>query len=109
MPNKLVDVFDPSGAKLFSYSIALEDEGCVDAEFEEVALILAESSGRIVAEDIAHLTARCGTVPILELVAEEAQGTARPKRPKNTVVSLVKHRMKQAGMAPARHKLRRTF
>ena len=33
MPKKLVDVFDRGGAKLFTYAIALEDVGCLDAEF----------------------------------------------------------------------------
>ena len=108
MPNKVVDVFDPAGAKLFSYSIALEDANCVNAEFEEVALILAESSGHVVAEDIARLTARCDATSILELVAEEAHETARPKRPRNTVVSLVKHRMKRAGYTSARDRLRQS-
>jgi len=108
MSSRFVDVFDGSGAKLFSYSVALEDESCIDAEFEEAALILAESSGRVEAGDIAHLTARCDAAAVVELVAEEAPEVVWPKRAKSTVVSLVKHRMKRAGMATERHRLRQT-
>ena len=36
MPKRLVDVFDRGGAKLFTYTIGLEEEACLDAEFEEV-------------------------------------------------------------------------
>jgi hypothetical protein len=99
MTTRLVDVFDGAGAKLFTYSIGLEDEGCLDAEFEEVALIVAESSGLVAAEEIAHLRAYCDSA--LVAVAEQAADPARPKRQKSTVVSLVKHRMKRAQRAHA--------
>jgi hypothetical protein len=106
MPSRFVDVFDRSGAKLFSYSIALDEEGCLDGEFEEAALILAESSGRVTGEEVGHLVARCDAAPIAELAADEAAEEARPKLRKSTVVSLVKHRMRRAGSSSERHRLR---
>lgn len=101
MPRKLVDVFDREGGKLFTYAIALEEDGCLDAEFEEVALIFAESSGLVAAEEIVHLRARCdaGVEP-----AEPATVTVTPKRQKSTVVSLIKHRMKRAAAGASRHR-----
>jgi hypothetical protein len=105
MAKKLVDVFDRGGAKLFTYSIALEDEGCLDAEFEEVALIFAESSGLVAAEEIVHLRACCDSIVEPEAV-EAATTTVPTKRQKNTVVSLIKHRMKRAGMTSERHRAR---
>lgn len=96
MVSKIVDVFDGSGAKLFSYSIALEDEDCLNAEFEEVALIVAESSGPVAAEEAVHLRARCATI-MTETPVEQVLELTLPKRRKNAVVSLVKHRMKRAG------------
>src|SRR3954454_1855601 len=104
MPRKLVDVFDRGGAKLFTYAIALEDAGCLDAEFEEVALIFAESSGLVAGEEVVHIRARCDSVE-LEAVAV-APTAVRPKRQKTTVVSLIKHRMKRAGMTSERHRVR---
>jgi hypothetical protein len=110
MAKKLVDVFDKSGARLFSYSIALEDEGCIEAEFEEVALIFAERSGLVAEVDLEHLVARCdGSAADLAL-AELAQPAihaatpvpAKPARKKSTVVSLIKHKMKKAAAAPVR-------
>src|SRR5947208_13148183 len=101
MPRKLVDVFDRGGAKLFTYAIALEDAGCLDAEFEEVALIFAESSGLVAAEEIVHLRACCD--PGVELEAVELEPSIeRQKRQKSTVVSLVKHRMKKAAAGALR-------
>jgi hypothetical protein len=93
MPRKLVDVFDREGGKLFTYAIALEDEGCLEGEFEEVALIFAESSGLVAAEEIVHIRARCDSVE-LEALATAATAV-RPKRQETTVVSLIKHRMKR--------------
>src|ERR1051325_264651 len=102
MAKKLVDVFDKSGARLFSYSIALEDQGCIEAEFEEVALIFAERSGLVAEADIQHLVARCDASAVELTAAELLQPTihaaARPKpaRKKSTVVSLIKHKMKRS-------------
>ena len=105
MPRKLVDVFDREGGKLFTYAIALEEEGCLDAEFEEVALIFAESSGLVAAEEIVHLRACCNSSAESDVI--EVPATApRPKRQKSTVVSLIKHRMKRAGLINLRHRAR---
>lgn len=101
MTTKLVDVFDGSGAKLFSYSIALDDADCLDAEFEEVALIFAEGSGLVAREEFLHLRAACDPCAMPD---ESPAAVAEPKRArgKGAVVSLVKHRMKRAGPgAPA--------
>lgn len=104
MPKKLVDVFDRGGGKLFSYSIALEDADCLDGEFEEVALIFAESSGLVAAEEIVHLRARCDTAVIVSEIAAVEPAPKRTSRPKNTVISMVKHRMKKAAsVIPATH------
>jgi len=92
MPKRLVDIFDRSGAKLFTYTIALEEESCLDEEFEEVALIFAERSGLVAAEEIPHLTAFCEG---RTLIPELAQAP-KPARAKGNVLSLVKHRMKKA-------------
>lgn len=104
MPTKCVDVFDRSGAKLFSCSIALEDKGCLDAEFEEAALILAESCGVIEAGEVEQLRACCDPAAAVELA--EICAVAPPKRAKSAVVSLVKHRMKRAGARPGQHTFR---
>jgi hypothetical protein len=99
MSRKLVDVFDRSGGKLFTYSIALEDVDCLDGEFEEVALIFAESSGLVATEEIVHLRARCESAAIVSEVAAAEPASKRTARPKNTVLSMVKHRMKKAAAA----------
>ena len=104
MPTKCVDVFDRSGAKLFSCSIALEDEGCLDAEFEEAALILAESCGVIGADEIEQLRACCDPGAAVEFAEE--QPAVAPKRGKSAVVSLVKHRMKRAAARAGQHRIR---
>jgi hypothetical protein len=56
---RAVEVFDRDGHLIEVYSVVLEDAACHDAEFEEVALIFAEQSGRVIAEEIIHLRARC--------------------------------------------------
>lgn len=101
MPKKLVDVFDRSGGKLFTYSIALEDANCLEGEFEEVALIFAESSGLVAAEEIVHLRARCEAAAMLSETTAAEPATKRTMRPKSTVVSLIKHRMNRAKTASA--------
>src|ERR1041384_3957438 len=95
MASKIVDIFDGSGTKLFTYSIALEDNDCLDAEFEEAALIFAETSGTISKDEIVQLSARC-EIRLAEEGPEQISAVLRPKR-QNAVVSLVKHRMKRAG------------
>ncbi|HTK80158.1 MAG TPA: hypothetical protein VL286_06920 [Rhizomicrobium sp.] len=95
MPKRLVDVFDRGGAKLFTYMIGLEEEACLDAEFEEVALIFAERSGLVAAEEIPHLTAACeGAASVPESVQ-----VSKPARAKGNVLSLIKHRMKKASLS----------
>ncbi|HEY1710252.1 MAG TPA: hypothetical protein VGG10_18425 [Rhizomicrobium sp.] len=59
MTTRLVDVFDSAGGHVAAYTVCLEDEGCLDCEFEEVALVFAEQSGRVPEEDVAFLIARC--------------------------------------------------
>ena len=54
-----VEVFDRDGHLLEIYRIVLEGADCHEAEYEEVALIFAEQSGRVTAEEIVHLRARC--------------------------------------------------
>jgi hypothetical protein len=104
MRNRFVDVFDRSGARLFSYSIVLEDGNCLDAEFEEAALILAESSGQILADEVVHLRACCDRHGAIEYA--EIQAPAAPKRGKSAVVSLVKHRLKRAGVQTGHRSVR---
>jgi hypothetical protein len=96
MASKIVDIFDGSGTKLFTYSIALEDNDCLDAEFEEAALIFAETSGIVSKGEIAHLSARC-EIGLAEEGAEHISAPPGMKLRKNAVVSLIKHRMKRAG------------
>ena len=96
MATKLVDVFDRTGAKLFTYSIVFEEQECLDAEFEEAALICAEFSGMIEQQEIVHLRAACALTP-LELEMHDAAISPNQAKPrKGALVSLVKHRMKRA-------------
>ena len=99
MTTRLVDVFDANGAKLFTYSIALDNEDSLDAEFEEVALIFAESSGLVAAGEIAQLRACCDAA-MPEEVPEQRTAQPRSRYRKSAVVSLVKHRMKRARVDP---------
>ena len=105
MLKRLVDVFDRDGRRLFTYSIALEDGRCLDAEFEEVALILAESSGLVAASDVVHLRACCEPCADEPEMMAEAKPKPRAKT-KSTVLSMVRHRMKKAGLAPATSRAR---
>jgi len=59
MPKQLVEVIDRHGHVVQSTVIELDHEHCVDAEYEEVALILAEKSGRIEKAEHVHLRATC--------------------------------------------------
>ncbi|HEY1637765.1 MAG TPA: hypothetical protein VGF62_04515 [Rhizomicrobium sp.] len=106
MASKIVDVFDSSGARLSTYSIALEGNDCLDAEFEEAALIFAELSGRIGAKQIMELRACCDTA-FVESVPERISEQPPQKQRKSMVVSLVKHRMRRVGirgMGPSRRR-----
>jgi len=59
MPQQLVEVIDAHGHVVDRYIVELGDAECHDAEYEEVALILAAQSGRIVEAEHVHLRARC--------------------------------------------------
>src|ERR1700744_2593334 len=59
LTERSVEVFDRDGHLIAMYSIVLEGENCHVGEYEEVALIFAEQSGRIAAEEFFHLRARC--------------------------------------------------
>jgi len=59
MPKQLVEVIDRSGNIVHSYTITLEHGDCVDAEFEEVALVFAENHGVVPKVEHVHLRARC--------------------------------------------------
>jgi hypothetical protein len=59
MPKQLVEVIDRHGHVVQCAVIELDHEHCVDAEYEEVALILAEKSGRIEKAEHVHLRATC--------------------------------------------------
>lgn len=59
MARQLVEVIDRSGHIVHSYTITLEHGHCVDAEFEEVALIFAENHGLVPKSEHVHLRARC--------------------------------------------------
>jgi len=102
MANRLVDVFDDSGGKLFTYTIALESECCLDADFEEVALVFAESSGLVDPAELPLLRARCADV-IDPTSAAAPVVPMKAKRVRGRVISLVKRRM---AMASSRTKTR---
>jgi hypothetical protein len=59
MITKVVDVFDGAGDHIAAYSVCLEDESCLDCEFEEIALVFAERSGRVTEDELHLLIARC--------------------------------------------------
>jgi hypothetical protein len=106
MPKKLVDVFDKAGTRLFTYSIGLEEHGCLDVEFEEVALIFAESSGLVVTADVVHLRACCAPCADESKMPAIEAAPKRRSTPKSTVLSMVKHRMKKAASAATAHRAR---
>jgi hypothetical protein len=59
MAKQLVEVIDRNGRVVHSYTIELLEDDCHDAEYEEVALILAEKGGIVVESELLHLRARC--------------------------------------------------
>jgi hypothetical protein len=60
MARQLVEVIDRKGHVVHRYRVELEHENCFDAEYEEVALILAEKSGVVITKkEHIHLRARC--------------------------------------------------
>jgi len=108
MPTRCVDVFDGSGAKLLSYTVRLDESGCLDAEYEEMALILAECSGTVDAEALAHLQARCDR-RFVETESTGAPTSKRSRRQKSTIVSLVKHKMKRGNAVTEQRRIRRAY
>ncbi|HEX2591644.1 MAG TPA: hypothetical protein VHL34_09125 [Rhizomicrobium sp.] len=59
LETRSVDVFDGAGDHIATYQVCLEDEGCLECEFEEVALVFAEQSRLVPATQIRRLAARC--------------------------------------------------
>ena len=59
MAKQLVEVIDRNGHVVDRYQVELDDADCHDAEYEEVALVFAEKSGRVVEAEHVHLRARC--------------------------------------------------
>jgi len=57
--SRIVDVFDGMGDHIAAYTVSLDDEDCLACEFEEVALVLAEQSGRVAEDEMHLLVARC--------------------------------------------------
>ncbi|HEX7725157.1 MAG TPA: hypothetical protein VF410_01265 [Rhizomicrobium sp.] len=57
MPRQLVEVIDRHGHVVHSAVIELDHEHCIDAEYEEIALILAEKSGAVEKAEHVHLRA----------------------------------------------------
>ena len=102
MAKELVEVINGDGHVVRSYVVELEHEGCIAAEYEEAALILAEIDGVVVAEEQIHLSARCTALPELAEAAKVL--SALPKPQKGNIVSLVKHRMKRANVALGQHR-----
>jgi len=59
MPKQLVEVIGRDGHVVHSYTVELEHGHCVDAEYEEFALVLAEKGGVVAKSEHIHLRARC--------------------------------------------------
>jgi hypothetical protein len=99
MSSKVVDVFGIAGERLATYTVTLDDVDCLDDEFEEVALILAETSGIVQAEELLTIVARCAEPGIPERTSrrQDLRSTAK-------VISLVKKRLELA--RSAQHRLK---
>ncbi|HEY2034294.1 MAG TPA: hypothetical protein VGH02_11470 [Rhizomicrobium sp.] len=59
MPRQLVEVIGRDGHVIESHMVELEDEDCIEAEFEEIALVLTERGGKVRETEHVHLRARC--------------------------------------------------
>jgi hypothetical protein len=59
LSTRIVDIYDARGAHIAAYTVCLEEQGCLESEFEEVALIFVERSGRVAKEQVSGLIARC--------------------------------------------------
>jgi hypothetical protein len=56
---QLVEVIDRHGHVIHEFVVTLPDADCHDAEYEEMALIMAERHGRIAKSEFVHIRARC--------------------------------------------------
>jgi hypothetical protein len=59
MPKQIVDVIGRDGHVLHTYTIEVEHADCVDAEYEEIALVHAENGKLVPKREHIHLRARC--------------------------------------------------
>ncbi|HTT96409.1 MAG TPA: hypothetical protein VMF58_00040 [Rhizomicrobium sp.] len=59
MTKQRVEVINRHGHVVHSYTVELKHGECIDAEFEEVALVFAENHGLVPKEEHIHLRARC--------------------------------------------------
>lgn len=59
MPKQLVEVIDRDGHVVESHVVEIAHGDCIDAEFEEVALVLTERGGKVREAEHVHLRARC--------------------------------------------------
>ena len=59
MPRQLVEVIGRDGHVIESHTVELDHAECIDAEFEEVALVLTERGGKVREAEHIHLRARC--------------------------------------------------
>ena len=59
MPRQLVEVIGRDGHVIESHIVEVPHGDCVEAEFEEIALVLTERSGRVAEAEHIHLRARC--------------------------------------------------
>ena len=59
MAKQLVEVIDRHGHIVYATTVALEGEECIEAEFEEVALVFAEKHSGLPRAEHVHLRARC--------------------------------------------------
>lgn len=98
MSSKVVDVFGMAGERLATYTVTLDDVDCLDPEFEEVALILAETSGIVTGEELLTIVARCADPAIPERTSRQQ----RSLQSTGKVISLVKKRLELARSAQHR-------
>jgi len=59
MPRQLVEVIGRDGHVVESHMVEVPYEDCIDAEFEEIALVLTERGHKIAKAERVHLRAAC--------------------------------------------------
>jgi len=60
MPRQqLVEVIGRNGHVVESHMVEIAHDDCIDAEFEEIALVLTERGGKVREAEHVHLRARC--------------------------------------------------